>query len=72
MSPNTATMPDMPPESPCVNICVLDAHGYCIGCYRTIEEIAGWRSYEQRRAVGGATAVRRARCDGAQPNPSDQ
>ena len=31
-----------PPQSPCIQVCVLDAHGYCTGCYRTIEEIAGW------------------------------
>ena len=30
------------PASPCINVCALDAQGYCIGCYRTIEEIAGW------------------------------
>jgi predicted Fe-S protein YdhL (DUF1289 family) len=35
-------MLDPVPQSPCVNVCVLDEHGYCLGCYRTIEEIAGW------------------------------
>ncbi|MGI9464556.1 MAG: DUF1289 domain-containing protein [Aestuariivirgaceae bacterium] len=30
-------------ESPCVKICVVDPQsGYCIGCGRTREEIAGW------------------------------
>ncbi len=30
-------------ETPCVKICTLDAHaGLCLGCGRTIEEIAGW------------------------------
>ena len=67
MSPNTATMPDMPPESPCVNICALDARGYCIGCYRTIEEIAGWRSMSSAeqwavlRLVGERAARRAAK-----------
>jgi hypothetical protein len=37
-------MADMPPTSPCINVCVLDADGYCAGCYRTIGEIAGWGS----------------------------
>lgn len=33
--------PDAP--SPCVSICVLDpASGFCRGCFRTIQEIAGW------------------------------
>ena len=35
-------MPELAPASPCVNLCVLDAHGYCIGCYRTMGEIAAW------------------------------
>jgi predicted Fe-S protein YdhL (DUF1289 family) len=30
-------------ESPCVDLCVMDdASGWCIGCGRTIDEIAGW------------------------------
>jgi hypothetical protein len=30
-------------ESPCTSVCTLDAvTGYCAGCYRTIDEIAGW------------------------------
>ncbi|MGD0501139.1 MAG: DUF1289 domain-containing protein [Steroidobacteraceae bacterium] len=37
-------MADLAPTSPCINVCVLDADGFCAGCYRTIGEIAGWRS----------------------------
>ena len=30
-------------ESPCVSICVMDeATGWCIGCGRTLDEIARW------------------------------
>jgi predicted Fe-S protein YdhL (DUF1289 family) len=30
-------------ESPCVQICTLDAcSGICLGCGRTVGEIAGW------------------------------
>ena len=30
-------------ESPCVNICTLDARsGLCLGCGRTVDEIARW------------------------------
>ena len=30
-------------ESPCVNICTLDARsGLCLGCGRTIDEISRW------------------------------
>jgi uncharacterized protein len=40
-------------ESPCVNVCTLDRHQVCIGCGRTIEEIAVWSRLgdEERRAV---------------------
>lgn len=32
-------------DSPCVNICEMDAAtGLCVGCARTIDEIAGWSS----------------------------
>jgi len=39
--------------SPCVNVCRLDADKICVGCRRTLAEIAGWRdmSAAQRRAV---------------------
>ncbi|HNZ57138.1 MAG TPA: DUF1289 domain-containing protein [Methylophilaceae bacterium] len=30
-------------ESPCVGVCAMDeATGYCLGCYRTIDEIKSW------------------------------
>lgn len=41
-------------ESPCVKICVIHpASGLCLGCYRTIDEIAAWSSLtpEARRAL---------------------
>ena len=33
-----------PPPSPCINVCSLDAQGFCIGCLRTGEEIGRWLS----------------------------
>ena len=30
------------PSSPCMNVCVLDAGRVCVGCRRTLDEIAGW------------------------------
>jgi hypothetical protein len=35
-------MDERGPSSPCLNICTLDERGVCRGCYRTLEEIAGW------------------------------
>jgi uncharacterized protein len=52
-----------PPQSPCIQVCVLDAHGYCQGCYRTIEEIARWSrmSAAEQRRVLDCLAARRDR-----------
>lgn len=35
--------PDGDVPSPCISVCTMDADtGLCIGCYRTLDEIAGW------------------------------
>jgi len=50
MSNSPALPIDAPVPSPCVDICRLDAQGLCIGCRRTIDEIAEWsRASEARR-----------------------
>ena len=37
----TARIADVP--SPCIGVCFIDpASGLCRGCYRSLEEIAGW------------------------------
>jgi len=30
------------PDSPCIGVCALDDGGACIGCRRTVAEIALW------------------------------
>jgi predicted Fe-S protein YdhL (DUF1289 family) len=35
-------MDERGPSSPCLNICSLDERGICRGCFRSLEEIAGW------------------------------
>ena len=48
-------------ESPCIKICTLDARsGLCLGCGRTIDEIAQWTtmSAEERRRVMAELPVR--------------
>ena len=36
------------PSSPCIKICVLDPKsGWCVGCGRTLDEIAGWGSLSE-------------------------
>lgn len=38
-----------PIKSPCIKICELDYQtGYCIGCFRTIDEISHWTIYNDR------------------------
>lgn len=33
-------------QSPCVNVCQMNPFtGLCRGCYRTLEEIAGWLDF---------------------------
>jgi predicted Fe-S protein YdhL (DUF1289 family) len=43
-----------PPVTPCVKICIVDpVSGLCIGCGRTVAEIAVWGELgdEERRAI---------------------
>jgi predicted Fe-S protein YdhL (DUF1289 family) len=50
--------------SPCINVCRMDAStGWCEGCLRTIDEIAGWSicDDQEKRAVWDALEARRAR-----------
>jgi predicted Fe-S protein YdhL (DUF1289 family) len=56
-------MTDSGPLSPCVNLCTLDREGICVGCYRSIDEIARWGSMtlSERRQVLEAVAERRRR-----------
>ncbi|WP_233827961.1 DUF1289 domain-containing protein [Paraburkholderia sp. ZP32-5] len=56
---------DGPVASPCINVCRMDAStGWCEGCLRTIDEIAGWSSFDDdtKRAVWDAIEARHAEC----------
>ena len=51
-----------PQGSPCNDVCRVDERsGLCLGCYRTLDEIARWSAMvdEQRRAVLDALPARR-------------
>lgn len=55
--------------SPCVSICTYERRlGYCTGCGRTLDEIAGWGRLNdgQKRTVRAAAAERL----GAAPSPT--
>jgi uncharacterized protein len=44
-----ATTNQRPLETPCINICLLDdATGLCVGCGRSIDEIARWSAMSDR------------------------
>ena len=50
-----------PVPSPCVSICRMDpAGGLCVGCLRTIDEIAQWSTMtdDDKRAVLGLIEAR--------------
>jgi uncharacterized protein len=43
-----AATPGVP--SPCTSVCRMDQNGlYCVGCLRTLEEIAGWSAFDDAR-----------------------
>lgn len=49
--------------SPCINVCrMADGSGLCEGCFRTLDEIAGWAgaSNDARHAVLAEVERRRA------------
>lgn len=53
-------------ESPCILVCVIDGDtGLCLGCARTLDEIAGWSSMDdhQRREVIASLAARHRRLE---------
>lgn len=56
----------MNPESlpsPCVNVCKMDPSGrYCLGCARSLDEIAGWgqAGVARQRAIWLSLPARRA------------
>ncbi len=52
-------------ESPCINICKMEA-GLCIGCLRSLDEIARWANVgdDGKRLILDAVARRRGSAGG--------
>ena len=51
-------------STPCIKVCVVDGEsGLCLGCLRTLPEIAGWGrlSEAEREAVMAGLPARRER-----------
>lgn len=56
--------PPAPIRTPCVKVCVVDGEsGLCLGCYRTLREVAGWASFTdaEREALMAELPGRRSR-----------
>lgn len=70
MSATTPSRPGPPKAiaTPCVMVCAVDGEsGLCLGCFRTLKEIAGWRSLSdaERAAVMAELPSRRCQVDPA-------
>lgn len=69
-SRGASPLPPPPPArvaSPCISVCRMDdASGLCIGCLRTLDEIAAWGTLDDdaRREVWVAIARRRDELEG--------
>lgn len=60
--------PPRPIATPCVKVCYVDGpSGLCLGCFRTLPEIARWGRYsdEERAAVMAELPSRKAKIDPA-------
>jgi len=50
--------------TPCIKVCMVDGQsGLCLGCFRTLPEIARWERFsdEERLALMAALPARRSR-----------
>lgn len=66
----TTTARTGPVTSPCTSVCRMDpASGWCVGCLRTIDEIASWSTMddEARREVWQRLVQRREQVGGGLP-----
>ncbi|MCC6136491.1 MAG: DUF1289 domain-containing protein [Candidatus Contendobacter sp.] len=52
MTADLPTSPSDDPPSPCIGVCVMNTQTqWCEGCFRTLEEIAGWWDYSPRQKL---------------------
>jgi len=56
--------------TPCVNICIVDREsGLCLGCLRTLAEVAGWTAFSdaERAAIMAELPTRCGRIGPGKP-----
>ena len=61
-----------PVASPCIDVCRMDEEsGWCEGCLRTLDEIAGWSTLgdDAKRAVWAQLPHRRVTWQRLHPRP---
>jgi uncharacterized protein len=59
-----APRPPAPIKTPCIKVCVVDGEsGLCLGCYRTLPEVAGWARFTdaERERLMAELPARRSR-----------
>jgi hypothetical protein len=72
-----APPPEEDPPSPCVGICIIGADGWCIGCFRTRDDVQEWwiATPAARRAILASCAERQRMEESAEresnPTPGD-
>jgi predicted Fe-S protein YdhL (DUF1289 family) len=58
--------------TPCIKVCIVDGEsGLCLGCYRSLREIAAWATLpaSEREAIMAELADRRSLIDPAKLGP---
>ena len=63
-TPPPAGGPPKAIATPCVKVCVVDGEsGLCLGCLRTLKEVAGWSGFNaaEREALMAELPQRRSR-----------
>ncbi|MDX1451634.1 MAG: DUF1289 domain-containing protein [Oleiphilaceae bacterium] len=57
-------------ESPCIRQCCLDDQDICMGCYRHVDEICAWQSYDAttRARILAIAEKRRQEAQSKRPN----
>jgi predicted Fe-S protein YdhL (DUF1289 family) len=56
--------PPAPIKTPCIKVCIVDGEsGLCLGCYRTLNEVAAWTRFsdEKRERLMAELPARRGR-----------
>lgn len=57
---------DFPIISPCVGVCQINAQtGYCLGCWRTLKEVARWSRFSDQEKRDVLDELHRRRGDAA-------